>query len=75
MAMWVNGEYDFPANSNLRKSFLNLNEEMENIGGISSIEVLGVFLACTKPKPFRSFGLGIEFGACLGIPLILLYYS
>jgi hypothetical protein len=29
----VNGEYDFAANSNLRESFRNLNEDMENIGG------------------------------------------
>jgi hypothetical protein len=46
----VNGEYDFAANSNLKESFLNSNEDMENIGGIrvwrywgiNSIEVLGV---------------------------------
>ncbi len=37
----VNGEYDFAANSNLKESFLNSNEDMENIGGIRGIEVLG----------------------------------
>jgi len=29
------------ANSNLKESFLNPNEDMENIGGIRGIEVLG----------------------------------
>jgi hypothetical protein len=37
----VNGEYDFAANSNLKESFLNSNEDMKNIGGIRGTDVLG----------------------------------
>jgi hypothetical protein len=39
MEKWVNGEFDFAANSNLTKCFLNLNEDIEHIGGIRGAEI------------------------------------
>jgi hypothetical protein len=38
----VNGAFDFAANSNLTKCFLNLNEDMEHIGGMGIVEILGI---------------------------------